>query len=78
MSSRAHFRLRWRARKSEICGRRPHFMLLNTPHHKQTCRECAEICAECARTVPNVSGVGMAALRGAMCGHAGKLRKMAA
>lgn len=42
-----HFRLMMAC--SEICRTAAHFMLLNTPHHKHTCRECAEICSECAR-----------------------------
>ena len=33
---------------AEICRTSAHFMLLGTPHHKHTCRECAEICAECS------------------------------
>lgn len=35
---------------AEICRTSAHFMLLGTPHHKHTCRECAEICEECARS----------------------------
>ena len=42
----AHFRLMLAC--AEICRTSAHFMLLNTPHHKHTCRECAEICEECA------------------------------
>lgn len=33
---------------AEICRTSAHFMLLNSPHHKHICAECAEICAECA------------------------------
>jgi hypothetical protein len=33
---------------SEICRTSAHFLLINSPHHKHTCRECAEICEECA------------------------------
>jgi len=33
---------------SEICRTSAHFMLLNSPHHKHVCGECAEICQECA------------------------------
>ncbi len=43
----AHFRLMMAC--AEICRTSAHFMLISTPHHKHTCRECAEICAECAR-----------------------------
>ena len=41
-----HFRLMVAC--AEICRTSAHFILLNSPHHKHTCRECAEICAECA------------------------------
>lgn len=43
----AHFRLMLAC--SEMCRTAAHFMLLTTPHHKHTCRECAEICEECAQ-----------------------------
>ena len=42
----AHFRLMMAC--AEICRISAHFMLIDTPHHKHTCKECAEICAECA------------------------------
>jgi hypothetical protein len=41
-----HFRLMMAC--AEICRTSAHFMLINTPHHKHTCKECAEICTECA------------------------------
>lgn len=41
-----HFRLMMAC--AEICRTSAHFMLIGTPHHKHTCRECAEICEECA------------------------------
>lgn len=34
---------------AEICQTSAHFMLIGSPHHKHLCRECAEICFECAR-----------------------------
>ena len=43
----AHFRLMMAC--AEICRTSAHFMLIGTPHHKHTCRECAEICEECAK-----------------------------
>ncbi len=43
----AHFRLMMAC--AEICRTSAHFMLMNSPHHKHTCRECAEICDECAK-----------------------------
>ena len=43
----AHFRLMMAC--AEICRTSAHFMLINSPHHKHTCRECAEICEQCAK-----------------------------
>jgi hypothetical protein len=42
-----HFRLMLAC--AEICRTAAHFMLLGSAHHKHVCRECAEICDECAR-----------------------------
>lgn len=42
----AHFKLMMAC--AEICRTSAHFMLIGTPHHKHTCRECAEICEQCA------------------------------
>ena len=42
----AHFRLMMAC--AEICRTSAHFMLIGTDHHKHTCRECAEICTQCA------------------------------
>ena len=42
----AHFRLLMAC--AEMCRTSAHFMLIGTEHHKHTCRECAEICAQCA------------------------------
>ncbi|ACP22180.1 ferredoxin (plasmid) [Sinorhizobium fredii NGR234] len=33
---------------AEICRTAAHFMLIGSEHHKHVCRECAEICTECA------------------------------
>jgi hypothetical protein len=33
---------------AEICRTSAHFMLLGSELHKLTCRECAEICKQCA------------------------------
>jgi hypothetical protein len=41
-----HFRLMMAC--AEICRTSAHFMLINSPHHRHTCKECAEICSECA------------------------------
>ena len=34
---------------AEICRTAALFMLINSPHHPHVCRECAEICAQCAK-----------------------------
>lgn len=47
-----HFRLMMAC--AEICRTSAHFMLIRTPHHKHTCRECAEICEECAKSCEEV------------------------
>lgn len=51
----AHFRLMMAC--AEICRTSAHFMLINTPHHKHTCRECAEICTECAADCQRIGGM---------------------
>lgn len=43
-----HFRLMMAC--ATMCQTSADFMLLGTPHHKQTCRVCAEICLECAQS----------------------------
>src|SRR3954471_21416115 len=47
-----HFRLMMAC--AEICRTSAHFMLIGTPHHRHTCRECAEICQECAESCERV------------------------
>lgn len=42
---------------AEICQTAANFMLIGTPHHKHTCRECAEICEECARSCEQIGGM---------------------
>jgi hypothetical protein len=42
---------------AEICRTAAHFMLIGTPHHKHTCRECAEICRECAKDCAQLDGM---------------------
>src|SRR4051794_36348111 len=51
----AHFRLMMAC--AEMCRTSAHFMLVNTPHHRHTCRECAEICSECAEDCERVGGM---------------------
>ncbi|HWU64491.1 MAG TPA: four-helix bundle copper-binding protein [Ensifer sp.] len=43
----AHFRLMMAC--AEMCRTSAHFMLIGTEHHRHTCRECAEICDQCAK-----------------------------
>lgn len=50
-----HFRLMIAC--AEICQTSANFMLIGTPHHKHTCRECAEICEECAKSCERVGGM---------------------
>ena len=51
----AHFRLMMAC--AEISRTSAHFMLINSPHHKHTCRECAEICDECAKDCERLGGM---------------------
>jgi hypothetical protein len=69
-----HFRLVMAC--AEICRTSAHFMLINTPHHKHTCRECAEICAECAEDCRRVGGMDECVAACEAC--ADSCRKMAA
>ena len=58
------------------CADVAHFMLIHTPHHKHTCRECAEICAECAEDCRRIGGMDECV---AACeAYAESCRKMAA
>ncbi|KQW18131.1 ferredoxin [Afipia sp. Root123D2] len=50
-----HFRLMMAC--AEMCRTSAHFMLISSPHHKQTCRECAEICTECAKDCERLDGM---------------------
>ena len=50
-----HFRLMMAC--AEICRTSAHFMLINTPHHRHTCGECAEICTECAEDCERIGGM---------------------
>jgi hypothetical protein len=50
-----HFRLMMAC--AEICRTSAHFMLIGSPHHKHTCRECAEICRECAKDCARLDGM---------------------
>ena len=34
---------------AEICRTSAHFMLIGSDHHKHICKECSEICTECAK-----------------------------
>jgi hypothetical protein len=50
-----HFRLMMVC--AEMCRTSAHFMLIDTPYHKHTCGECAEICAECAQDCERIGGM---------------------
>ena len=69
-----HFRLMMAC--AEICRTSAHFMLLNTPHHKHTCRECAEICEECAKDCERIGGMDECVQACRSCAES--CRKMAA
>ena len=59
----AHFRLMMAC--AEMCLTSAHFMLINTPHHKPTCEECAEICVACAEDCQRI--VAMCRVCAASC-----------
>ena len=40
-----------------MCRTTADLMLIGTPHHKQTCRLCAEICLQCAQYCEIVGGM---------------------
>lgn len=69
-----HFRLMMAC--AEICRTSAHFMLINTPHHRHTCRECAEICEECARDCERLEGMEDCVAACRACAE--ECRKMAA
>lgn len=69
-----HFRLMMAC--AEICRTSAHFMLINTPHHRHTCRECAEICEECARDCERLDGMEECVRACRACAE--ECRKMAA
>ncbi len=47
-----HFRLMLAC--AELCRTSAAMMLIATPHHKATCRDCAAICDECAASCEQV------------------------
>ena len=60
-----HFRLMMAC--AEICRTSAHFMLLNSPHHKHICTECAEICEECAKDCERLDGMEECAIECRRC-----------
>lgn len=50
-----HFRLMMAC--SEICRTSAHFILLNSEHAQHVCRECAEICTQCAANCERLGGM---------------------
>ena len=69
-----HFKLMMAC--AEICQTAANFMLIGTPQHKQTCRLCAEICDECARSCEQVGGMDECVQACRRCAES--CRKMAA
>ena len=69
-----HFRLMMAC--AEMCRTSAHFLLINTPHHVHTCKECAEICAECARDCKRIGGMNECVAICERCAES--CRKMAA
>lgn len=61
---------------AEICQTSANMMLIGTHHHKHTCRECAEICEECAANCDAVGGMEACAEQCRKC--AASCRAMAA
>nr|WP_246436194.1 four-helix bundle copper-binding protein [Rhizobium cellulosilyticum] len=55
VAANAHIRLMLAC--AEMCRTSAHFMILETPHHKHTCKECAEICLECAAACEKTGGM---------------------
>ncbi|MCK8786881.1 four-helix bundle copper-binding protein [Roseomonas sp. NAR14] len=70
----AHFKLMMAC--AEICQTSANMMLIGTHHHKHTCRECAEICEECAASCDAVGGMEACAEQCRKC--AASCRAMAA
>jgi hypothetical protein len=50
-----HFRLMIAC--AQMCKTAADFMLMNSPHHKHTCGECAEICHDCAQSCEQIGGM---------------------
>ena len=69
-----HFRLMMSC--AEICRTAAHFMLLNSPHHRHVCGECAEICQECARDCERIGDMQECVEASRRCAES--CRKMAA
>lgn len=69
-----HFRLMMAC--AEICRTSAHFMLINTPHHRHVCRECAQICEECSRDCAKTGDMDECVAACEACAEA--CRKMAA
>jgi hypothetical protein len=61
---------------AEICRTAAHFMLIDTPHHRHLCAECAEICTECADDCESLGGMEACVEACRRC--AGACREMAA
>jgi hypothetical protein len=42
---------------AEICQTAVNFMLIGTQRHRETCRICADVCEECAKSCEQVGGM---------------------
>lgn len=51
----AHLRLMLAC--AELCRTSAHMMLLGTPQHRRTCRECAALCRDCAADCERLGGM---------------------
>jgi hypothetical protein len=58
----SHFRLMMAC--AEMCRTAAHFMLLDVPHHRHTCADCASLCRQCADSCDSLGGMDECA---AMC-----------
>lgn len=69
-----HFKLMMAC--AEMCRTSAAMMMIGTRHHKQTCRECAEICDECAQSCEQVGDMEDCVRQCRACAES--CRKMAA
>jgi hypothetical protein len=56
-----------------MCLTAAHFMLIDSPHHRHTCAECAEICADCAIECRRIGGMKACAAACEACSESCKV-----